>query len=307
MESEAIKSRIEKTQDIIVKKNVLIEKRFKTIEKIYGKIGKFCGMNDDFIATVEFAESFNKTVETVFCAHIADTQARYGNSENYYARLTDGLWDAVQDARYSLGDHIDSIKNARAAIGEKEELIRKYEDMLTSELDREAVFDTMPACMREFMDKVITSWDMWDKMKKESVKKDYARVDKLHEERRKAVLNFGKDSEEYKTIRAEIEEIQSNYSYFEWSELAYMNDDEIHERNVKAGKSLVLNLYDRVVEITGKFSDAAGLKVTAGNGGFAVINGIVKGEKGTASVKSICAGGWNIQRFHIRTLVHEVH
>ena len=36
------------------------------------------------------------------------------------------------------------------------------------------------------------------------------------------------------------------------------------------------------------------------------INGFVKGTAGTARVESITAGGWNIQKLHIRTLVHQI-
>lgn len=307
MESDAIRTRIAKAQDVIVKKNTLIEKRFKTIGKIYAKIGKFCGMDEEFTATDEFADRFENTVKTVFNAHLTETYQKYGDASNYYERLTEGLWNAVQDAYYNLGDHTESIRNARAEIKNREEQIVKYESMLSSELNREAVFDTMPECMKDFMNSVIESWDLWDKMKRETVKSDHAYVSELYNERQKVHLEFGYDSEKYKEIRAEMEEIQGKYSYYEWSELAYMKDDEIHDRNVKAGKILVLNLYDRVTEITGAFTDASALKVTSGNSGFAVINGIIKGEKGTASVKSVGAGGWNIQRFHIRTLVHEVH
>ena len=35
------------------------------------------------------------------------------------------------------------------------------------------------------------------------------------------------------------------------------------------------------------------------------INGIVRGEKGVVTVKTIGAGGWNIQKFHFRVLVKE--
>lgn len=64
--------------------------------------------------------------------------------------------------------------------------------------------------------------------------------------------------------------------------------------------------YDDIIArtnaICGKIIDARGLWV--GNKGD--LDGIVIGERGTAKVQTIGAGGYNIQCYHFRTLVHEV-
>ena len=63
--------------------------------------------------------------------------------------------------------------------------------------------------------------------------------------------------------------------------------------------------YDFIIErtnaITGKITDATNLSV----GGKGDLNGYIIGEKGTAKVNTIGAGGHNIQCFHFRTLIHE--
>ena len=65
-------------------------------------------------------------------------------------------------------------------------------------------------------------------------------------------------------------------------------------------------MYDDIVErtnaICGTITDAAGLYV----GLKGDLDGIVIGERGNAKVQTIGAGGYNIQRFHFRTLIHEV-
>lgn len=64
--------------------------------------------------------------------------------------------------------------------------------------------------------------------------------------------------------------------------------------------------YDDIIErtnyIVGKITDATGLEI----GYKGDLNGIVIGTEGKAKVNTIGAGGYNIQCFHFRTLIHEV-
>jgi len=61
-------------------------------------------------------------------------------------------------------------------------------------------------------------------------------------------------------------------------------------------------IIDRTNAIVGTITDAVGLKIGAKQG----LNGIIVGTRGTARVKTIGAGGCNIQCFHFRTLISEV-
>ena len=61
-------------------------------------------------------------------------------------------------------------------------------------------------------------------------------------------------------------------------------------------------IIERVNAICGKITDASGLSVGAKDD----LNGEIIGERGVAYVQTIGAGGWNIQCFHFRTLIHEV-
>lgn len=305
METQAIRERIEKTEETIGKKKALIEKRLTAIGKIHREIGQFCGA--EFNGTVESARNFENAVNNVWEAHRDEICKTYGDSDNYYAKLTEGQWGDVESAYYNLTDYIESIKNAQRDIEEREKTLETYRNRLAEAEERDNVFETMPDCMREFLDSIIESWDLWDKMRKESVKTARNDYYALSDEYRKAVREHGNKSDEAREINKEMREIEERYSRFEWIDLPYLNEEQIHERNVKAGKSLVLDLYDRVSAITGTFEDANNLKVTRGNEGYAVINGFVTGNGRTAKVQSIGAGGYNIQRFHIRTLVHEVH
>ena len=62
----------------------------------------------------------------------------------------------------------------------------------------------------------------------------------------------------------------------------------------------LVDLMTRVTKITGTITDAD-LYINKGD-----LNGKVTGERGVASVCTIGAGGYNIQRYHYRVLVHKV-
>lgn len=67
-------------------------------------------------------------------------------------------------------------------------------------------------------------------------------------------------------------------------------------------KAKLLDLVYRITHITGEITDAEDLYISEkGN-----LDGTVIGEKGTAVVNTIGAGGYNIQCFHYRTLVKEL-
>lgn len=61
-----------------------------------------------------------------------------------------------------------------------------------------------------------------------------------------------------------------------------------------------INFLNRIKKAVGKTLDCSGLHI-ADN---LEINGIVKGELGSAKVETITAGGYNIQCYHYRVLVH---
>lgn len=63
-------------------------------------------------------------------------------------------------------------------------------------------------------------------------------------------------------------------------------------------ENLVLDLQNRIAYKVGEITDYSHLKV-----GMKALNGTVEGQLGTCRVESILAGGYNIQRLHVRVLV----
>lgn len=84
------------------------------------------------------------------------------------------------------------------------------------------------------------------------------------------------------------------------------NDESIAKRSAKDAKVLVEDLYKRTFGFTGNTEDYSGLTIDCDNNGYSIINGIVRGERGACKVESIGAGGYNIQCWHIRVLVHAI-
>ena len=61
------------------------------------------------------------------------------------------------------------------------------------------------------------------------------------------------------------------------------------------------NIIERTNTIVGQITDASNLSVGASGD----LNGYIIGTNGTAKVTTIGAGGYNIQCYHFRTLIHK--
>ncbi len=96
------------------------------------------------------------------------------------------------------------------------------------------------------------------------------------------------------------------YQAWKWL-MEYMQHDTLDlDKLDKALNKEADAKYDDIIErtnhITGRITDATNL----GIGAKGELNGYIIGEKGKAKVETIGAGGYNIQCYHFRTLIHEV-
>ena len=66
-------------------------------------------------------------------------------------------------------------------------------------------------------------------------------------------------------------------------------------------RAKLLDLIARIMKVVGRITDAGDLTI----GPKGDINGIIIGTEGRAKVETIGAGGYNIQCYHFRTLIHE--
>ena len=78
--------------------------------------------------------------------------------------------------------------------------------------------------------------------------------------------------------------------------MAWLENEIEEEKQYK-----LISIIEKINKIVGTITDASHLSI----GDNGEINGVIEGTEGKATVETIGAGGWNIQRYHLRTLVHE--
>lgn len=163
---------------------------------------------------------------------------------------------------------------------EEKATLEKYYNMLEVEKQKENSINELPELFNDLQKLLIEKWDEFD-------------------------INYrDRLISEYKTLGHT--EFYKNHSYACYDKM-YESDEQIHENNVKASKEVILDLINRVSFITGEIKDYSQLRLNRDNNGWLILNGNVIGNKGTAKVESIYAGGYNIQRLHIRVLVNKVN
>ena len=173
----------------------------------------------------------------------------------------------------------DDIKRLTKEIAETKNSLAKYEAQMAGLMDQEKALSEIPETLKKMQTDLVEKWDVWDKEYRAKLREDGRTM-------------------EYK-------DYCKKYSYYDRSVLYYRTDDQIHAQNVQDSKVLILDLIRRVEGITGEITDWSGVHATIGTHGFSVLNGYVIGKEGRARVESITAGGYNIQRLHVRVLVHE--
>ena len=134
----------------------------------------------------------------------------------------------------------------------------------------------------------------------------WAESHELSEKRRYGQFH-GMSKEELDSLRKEYEKLsrcfKERWSFMEVYVTGKEFETDRFERDIKNEADRKYdNIIERTNEIVGTIRDASGLEV--GNKGE--LDGYVIGGRGTAHVHTIGAGGYNIQCYHFRVLVHEI-
>lgn len=259
-----LQERIAKVQETITKKQNLIEKRNKSIEKTMKKLYELGYTSNDY-------DSLHNEMK--------ETRANDFNGAKFQEGYT---------YIYDLHTYIDSIKNAEKTINEEQEKLERYNVMLKNEQTKEDFINNLPKNVIEFMNELEKSWNEYDKSKRDTINK------KMHE-----LYELPYNSIEYKQLHSKM----NNMFGSNWHDFSFITDEEIEKNNKRDVKNLIIDFINRVKDKVGTITSFANLHLNRDNRGFAILNGKVKGTEGNARVESIYAGGYNIQRLHVRVLV----
>ena len=175
----------------------------------------------------------------------------------------------------------DDIRRGGKEIEATKKTLEKYEAQLAGEIEKESIFlNEIPEIFKSLQTELVETWDAWDKQRRERIRKIYDEIGY------REFFKRGYTGSDY--------------------EFRHITDEKIHDNNMRDAKVLILDLYHRVKDITGEVTDWSNIHATQGTNGFTVLNGSVIGKEGRAKVESILAGGYNIQRLHVRVLVNEI-
>lgn len=205
------------------------------------------------------------------------------------------------------------ITSTNREIAQAQEALQKYKDQLQIENDK-AASRNCPAIL-EFLDRwkkdcMIWYHEMFDQWEEDN-KKFHTKYQEMQEEeeilKRSSVPYDEKRSEQR---RMWDERLQfRNQHMAKWAFLTpYIDAHALNETKIQRDLDRDADAkYDYIVDTTtklvGEITDATHLYV----GEKGDLNGYIEGKNGKVKVETVGAGGYNIQRFHYRTLIHKIN
>lgn len=179
---------------------------------------------------------------------------------------------------------MSDAESAKKRLVEAEQVRDNWQAKLDRQLELESkIQNEIPEVFKQVKEDLVKLWVSWDINERETM---YKRKRELRE----AFPNYREFSNAWRDL----------YTYSREESLT-KTDEEFEKIENKEAEAWLLDLYNRVYAITGKVTDCAGIRW-----GGKCLDGFVVGESGKASIETIGAGGYNIQRFHLRTLVKEM-
>lgn len=198
------------------------------------------------------------------------------NPEDRYCKYGTPDHNEAYWAICEYADKVADIKNATEKLEDKKRILNNWKDRLeAAEAEEQKFLTEVPEAMKEMVNELVDRWDRYDLEEKALLKRKYDE------------LGYSEFVKQYKLRK---------YNF-----MRYETEESIHKANVRNAEAYVKDLYNRIHLITGEVTDWSGIFCVG-----VALNGYVKGQLGAVNIETILAGGYNIQRLHCRTLVHEV-
>lgn len=280
---EFLQDRITKATENISKKEALIVKMNDRISKNMGKLN-----------------AMGYTAE----------QIEEGIDNPYRMDRSNPNYDKAFDLCYSISDAQDSIHNAEKVLPELRDKLAKYEADLQSLIEKansrdiKVILEFLENWKGMVKDFYVGSIDKWVATLKEYYEADSAACEWWNSHwgernNKELVAEMNKPVKEAKARHAQFAYLDP---YMERkSGGRYVMDMEKLQKDLDREAE---NKYDFIIErtnaIVGQITDAAYLEI----GEKGDLNGYIIGTRGKAKVQTIGAGGYNIQCYHFRTLIH---
>lgn len=191
------------------------------------------------------------------------------NPSLYRGASYDAYWAACE-----YESKLDDIKTATRKLADAEKVVQnwqaKYEKARAQENKIET---TLPEILKEMRDQLTKIWTKADIEKRTEMRQVKSELD-------------------YMAFRKE-------YSFAE-EESLNKTDEQFEMQNRKEAELWVWDLYNRVIAEVGEVTDFSGIRFRG-----KALNGFVRGTKGAVNVETILAGGYNIQKLHMRVILHK--
>ena len=170
----------------------------------------------------------------------------------------------------------EDVLRLEREIKETESTLENYRKQLAGEIERQStLIKEVPETLKTLQAELVERWDKHDVEWQEHLRKCYKEM----------------------TTREFFDAFhRSGYEFM------YKTPVQIHSDNVQDAENAILNLLYRVRNIVGEVTNWGRLELSGG-----VLNGYVEGKEGRCVVETIGAGGYNIQRYHLRVLVKPIN
>lgn len=307
-----------------------------TLEKIHESLTKAYAKVDKCSATIE---RHKKTLENKIKA--VEKLGFNPNMDRYeLSGRTDSLSNKVYWLLCDISDKREDIKNAEKKLIDARRVAENLRLKYQNEVEKNNKIDSLvPPIIKEFLEDWKEKAIVWQndvcnmylsekselRNKRMSTMYNVIKTYPEYEHTRKA-LKFDYSSSDLswlinvrpKEKMIEVLEINNlsdrqirSYLMKKYGRVTiqFATEHKIPERGVAIRKyyeremrEKILDLMDRISSAVGEITDATGLSIGVKGG----IEGVIHGTIGSAIIETIGAGGYNIQCFHYRTLVHKI-